>query len=222
MKLSPILLAWHFIGDTLHDGRPVPLDGEKLVHQGELRMCAIGLHASRRIIDGLRYASGDTLCRVRCRGQIIQGSDKLVCSERTILWRVDAERILRRFAKDQALQVAHLWDMPQVVRQYLESNNEDLSFEAYNAARSAIIAKARNEYSDASLTQHTAAYSAVHAAMRAASYNALSAAADAAANAADAASADALEERILRRDALTSAQEYGLRKMVLAARKEAN
>jgi hypothetical protein len=105
--------AWHFVSDTLRDGRPVPADGEVLVHEGPLKLCASGLHASKNILDALRYAPGSTICRVEVCGEIIHGDDKLVCTERTILWRVSGERILRKFARMCARDVLHLWDAPE-------------------------------------------------------------------------------------------------------------
>jgi len=78
-------MAWHFVGDSLRDGRPVPKDGEWLIHTGDLRMCKTGLHASEHPFDALRYAPGPTLCRVECAGEIVRGDDKLVCTKRRIV-----------------------------------------------------------------------------------------------------------------------------------------
>ena len=36
---------WHFVGDTLRDGRPVPPDGEWLEHTGPIDWCRSGLYA---------------------------------------------------------------------------------------------------------------------------------------------------------------------------------
>ena len=44
-------LAWHFVGRTLRDGRPVPADGVELRHDGPVVMRVSGLHASVRAID---------------------------------------------------------------------------------------------------------------------------------------------------------------------------
>lgn len=33
------MIAYHFVGDTLRDGRPVPPDGEWLRHIGPIHMC---------------------------------------------------------------------------------------------------------------------------------------------------------------------------------------
>ncbi len=111
------MLAYHFTGDKLRDGRHVPAIGEKLVHHGALLMCQSGLHASEHSFDALKYAPGPLLHLVECGGKIIKGDGKLVCAERTIIKSIDATGLLRRFAADQALSVAHLWDASSVVRQ---------------------------------------------------------------------------------------------------------
>ena len=118
--------AWHFVGEKLRDGRPVPPDGEKLTYDGPLVMCESGLHASIKIIDALGFAPGEVICRVECGGEIVTSDDKLICSERTILWRVDGGSLLREFARWCASQVIHLWDAPDVVKRYLETGDESL------------------------------------------------------------------------------------------------
>jgi hypothetical protein len=50
--------AWHFVGDTLRDGRPVPVDGKLLRFDGVPILCESGLHAGRVPSDALRYALG--------------------------------------------------------------------------------------------------------------------------------------------------------------------
>jgi hypothetical protein len=87
------------LATLMRDGRPVPADGEVLVHEGPLILCASGLHASKNILDALQYAPGSIICRVEVGGEIIHGYDKLVCSERTILWRASGEQVLRKFAR---------------------------------------------------------------------------------------------------------------------------
>jgi hypothetical protein len=138
--------AWHFVSDTLRDGRPVPADGEVLVHEGPLILCASGLHASKNILDALQYAPGSIICRVEVGGEIIHGYDKLVCSERTILWRASGEQVLRKFARMCALDVLHLWDAPDIVVQYLKTGDQSIraaARDASDAARDADLAAAR-------------------------------------------------------------------------------
>ena len=117
--------AYHFTGSTLRDGRPVPAVGETLVHEGPIEWCQSGLYASRTAWDALRYAPDATLHRVLCEDIEREDGDKLVCRRRTIVATIDATHLLRRFAADQALSVAHLWDMPDVVRDYLMTLDED-------------------------------------------------------------------------------------------------
>jgi hypothetical protein len=136
------ILAWHFVGDTLRDGAAVPPDGEWLEHGGDLVMCESGLHASIKLIDALSYAPGNTICRVECAGEIHHQDEKLVCSKRKILWRVDGEELLSEFARWCALQVIDLWDAPDVVKVYLETGNEELR-DAAGAAGAAAGAAAR-------------------------------------------------------------------------------
>lgn len=120
------VMAWHFTGDRLRDGRPLPADGETLRHNGPLIMCQSGFHASVRLIDALQYAPGSIVWRVRCAVDIERDSDKLLCRERTGLWHCDATEVLGAGARQFALDVAHLWDMPPIVRRYLETGDETI------------------------------------------------------------------------------------------------
>ena len=137
--------AWHFIGDTLRDGRPVPADGITLRHDGPLLMCRSGLHASLHPWDALKYAPGSTLCLVEAGGETEHEPDKLVCMERTIIARMDAEPLLRYFARQQALSVVHLWNAPQEVLDYL-MGDDDARDATRDAARDAARAAARADF----------------------------------------------------------------------------
>lgn len=145
-KANPkTVLAWHFLtgtSGTLRDGSAAPKDGEWLEHSGELEMCNSGLHASVKPFDAVTYAPGNIVCRVECGGTIVHGDDKLVCSRRKILWRADAEATLRAFARWCAIQVIHLWDAPQIVREYLETGDESKRAAARAAAWDAAKAAA--------------------------------------------------------------------------------
>ena len=133
------VLAWHFVGATLRDGRPIPQDGEWLIHDGSLEMCVSGLHASRHPFDALSYAPGAVLCRVECAGEIQEQSDKLVCRTRRIIARMDATELLYYFARMQALSVIHVWanNPPDVVLDYLMTGDKTLRRAAESAARQA-------------------------------------------------------------------------------------
>ena len=142
-------LAWHFVGDTLRDGRPVPKDGEWLEHVGKLVMCETGLHASMNPLDALRYSPSTTLCRVRLGGKIIEDTDKVVAHRRRIVWRIDAEPVLRAFARGCALQAVPLWNAPDVVIRYLRTGDKNIRDAARDAARAAAWAAAGAAAGDA-------------------------------------------------------------------------
>ena len=131
--------AWHFIKED----RTMQYSGEKVeagktyVFHGEPRLCEQGYHASLKAIDALYYSPGSVICRVRMGGEIVTGEDKIVATERHVIWMHDATEQLREFARWCALQVAHLWDMPVGVRQYLETGDETLRDAARAAARAA-------------------------------------------------------------------------------------
>jgi len=141
--------AWHFVGEKLRDGRPVPPDGEWLEHDGELIMCASGLHACRRIIDALWYAPGNIICRVELGGKIIVDGEKLVATRRKILWRVDGDEPLREFIRwcsrkstrnttamawDAAWDAA--WDKARIAERAMKTHNawEEAWIAAWDAA----------------------------------------------------------------------------------------
>ena len=137
-------LGWHFVGETLRDGRPIPPDGEWLEHEGSLVMCESGLHLSFKALHALTYAPGHTICRVEYGGKVLKDMDKLVCSRRKILWRFDGEKLLRDFARGCALDVIGLWEAPPIVRQYLETGDEAIKAAARDAAWAAAWAAARD------------------------------------------------------------------------------
>jgi hypothetical protein len=141
--------AWHFVGKTLRDGTHIPRDGEKLIYKGKPILCARGLHASVDAFDALQYAPGDTLCLVECGGEITTSNDKLVCTERTIIARIDANDMLRYFARMQALSVIHLYPngTDDIVFDYLMTGNESLR----DAARATAWDAARATTLDAAL-----------------------------------------------------------------------
>jgi hypothetical protein len=129
--------AYHFVGEKLRDGRPIPPDGEWLVHEGEMVICESGLHASKHPLDALNYAPGGTLCLVECEDIGEEHNDKFVCRCRKIVKRIDATELLWKASREFALSVIHLWDAPQVVRDFLATGDESLRAAALDAARDA-------------------------------------------------------------------------------------
>jgi len=165
--------AWHFVGETLRDGRPVPKDNVWLEHSGNVVICESGLHASRDPFDALMFAPGNILCRVECDGDIIEQADKLVCRRRRIIERRDATEGLRYFARMQALSVVHLWDAPDVVLDYLMTGDERIRAATRDAAWAATRDAAWNATRAAACD---AAWNATRAAAWAAAWDAMRAA----------------------------------------------
>ena len=105
------MIAYHFVGATLRDGKPIPPDG-KWITRKKVVMCESGLHASLHVADALRYAPGDTLCLVELGGEIIHSYDKVVASRRKIIARFDATDLLRADACASALLFINLLEAP--------------------------------------------------------------------------------------------------------------
>ena len=127
---------YHFTKDTLRDGRPVPPVGQWLAHTGPLVPCECGLHASEHPFDALTFAPGSRLHLVELDGEILpHGGNKVVSRWRKIVKSIDAEPLLRKFARRVALDVIHLWpDAPPVVVEYLKTGDESLRESAESAA----------------------------------------------------------------------------------------
>jgi hypothetical protein len=191
--------GWYFSEESRllrhGDGRPIALG---VMHEVDapIELCKRGLHASVREIDALDFAPGPIVWRVELSGEIKTGDDKCVATHRKYIGGgVDASAVMRAFARRCALDVAHLWDMPPLVRSYLETGEESIrdaaSRLAWSAdARSAARAAARVAAWDAA---RAAARAAARDAARAAAWDAASDAAawDAAWDAASDAASDA-------------------------------
>lgn len=100
-------LAWHFLRDDGKLNYPphelVEPGSMLVVDKNKLAICLFGLHASKRLIDGLHYAPGALICRVELSGKIIVGEDKLCASQRKVLWMIDGTRLLHEFACKMAM-----------------------------------------------------------------------------------------------------------------------
>ncbi len=146
-------IAYHFTGDKLRDGSPIPPIGETLVFPGKIEICHAGYHWSERPAHALQYAPGPMLHKVIYGGDVQLQDDKGCSQEWTILATIDATHLLRRFAADQALSVAHLWDMPQIVRDYLTTLDDGIRDAAWYAARYAAWATTKDAAWDAAMEE---------------------------------------------------------------------
>lgn len=102
MSKQKKIRAWHFVRDDKRLG----YDAEDLtVEPGYIYttdstpvLCQSGLHASRRVVDALKYAPGAYLCVVDVWGEVAEGDDKLVGTNRHVIAAADVTRELRLFA----------------------------------------------------------------------------------------------------------------------------
>lgn len=179
-----MIFAWHFTdGWKLRDGQALTV-GKTYIHDGPLRMCMLGLHASERALDALAYAPGSVLSRVECSADVESGKGKLVCRQRRVVAAADVTDVLRKFARWCALSVIDQWDAPPVVRRYL-AGDDSLRQKARAAARTAWLV-AESAASASWSAARAAAWSAESAARASwlAAESAARAAADSAARAA--------------------------------------
>ena len=170
MAKNESIFGWHFVGDKLRDGSEVPRNGVWLPKITPISLCAYGYHGSLHPFDALRYAPGDTLCYCEYRGEIEHESDKFVAEERRIITRMDAADMLRYFARMQALSVAHLWEPPDIMLDWLMTGDESLRAAAWAAAWDAARAAAWAAAWDAA---RAAAWDAVRDAARDAAWDAV-------------------------------------------------
>ena len=115
------------------DGRK-PVVGETHEISGKPAFCKNGLHGSARALDALKYAASNNIWIVELSGEMEIGDDKIAATKRTYIKRVAAEKILFECSRRFALSVAHLWDMPEVVREFLETGELTLRAAAGEAA----------------------------------------------------------------------------------------
>ena len=139
--------GYHFNdGKTLRDGRRLPEIGERLTHEGPVIPCEAGLHFSAHPFDALRYAQGSCLDLIEGPDDAIAHGDpvdKFVGAWRVRIATIDVTPVLREFACRCALDVANYWDMPDVVRAYLDGTDRS------DAARAAASASARDSAKEA-------------------------------------------------------------------------
>ena len=168
--------AWHFLrpdGKLQFKPHRKVKAGQTLLAKGKLSMCKNGLHASKNILDALRYAPGPIICRVELSGEILHDSDKMCARKRTCLELMDGTQILHLFA---------CWCAERALRRERKNGHkvDKRSSQAVYAKRRWL----RGEINDAELAAaRAAAWSAAEAAARAAAWSAAEATAWSAAEA---------------------------------------
>ena len=137
-------------------------------------LCKSGLHASERLVDALKYAPGPYLWLVELGGEIVQGDDKVVGTERTYVDGFDVTDLLREFGRKQALiNIERLYNYcPKkdydLIVEYLKTGDEDIRSTAESAAWSTARSAAGTAAWDAAGAARSAAYAAARSAARSA------------------------------------------------------
>lgn len=154
-----------------------PVDGEWFTHFREPALDVVerGPHMHDRLIDALRRGPtepGAMIARfeVERSAKVARArtTASIASEKRRVIWRLDGEtsdRVLTEYARWCAEQVLHLWDAPQVVRDWLATGDENL----IDAARAAAREAHRAEAWDSSNAAKSAAWCAAEAAWHAAS-----------------------------------------------------
>lgn len=94
--------GWHFLPQNKRlgygDGRVVRAGCAYKMRGKTPMLYWAGMHASQRLLDALRLASGPIACRVEVWGDL-KIDDKRICgTHRRVIWMVDATDVLHRFA----------------------------------------------------------------------------------------------------------------------------
>lgn len=144
------MFGYHFVGETLSDGRPIPPDGEWIINGEAVQIDNRNVY-SRLPSELLSSCSpGPTICLIEIDGTRLR-----------IIKRIDATQLLSRFGADLALSVRNFWKMPSIVKQYLNTLDESIRLEARDAATKVADAAYRTAHGD---VEHAAAKAAQAAA----------------------------------------------------------
>ena len=102
--MSKSILAWHWLPQDrrLAYGIRTLVEEGMVLEVGEpLELCNHGLHASKNILDAMRYAKGPIICRVELSGKFVFDQSKFCATRRKCLWMMDAKEVLRDYIVDR-------------------------------------------------------------------------------------------------------------------------
>jgi hypothetical protein len=184
-----VIRCYRFVTEDLRskNGDVQWVPGEWVKHDGPLKPCKSGLHASRDPLDGLSYVCGDRWYIAQARGKIIEDDDKFCASEMRIVKEIPltviqrftidcAERTLKNF-EEKYPEDRRPREAIEAARRCLEDPTEENRLAARSAARSAAWSAAESAaWSAAESAAESAAWSAAESAAESAGLAARSAA----------------------------------------------
>jgi hypothetical protein len=62
--------------------------GQWYHHEGDLRLCRAGFHASKLLPDCFEYVTPGSVCKVEYKGRVIECGDKFVSESMRVVWAV--------------------------------------------------------------------------------------------------------------------------------------
>ena len=138
-------IGWHFLpenGKCRWGNHRKPQVDKTVAVKLPLSLCEHGLHASKDILDALKFAPGPILCKVRLSGKILEGDDKACATRRTVLAMADITNELHLFAcwcATRALKKANVtdercWNTIKVKRAWLKGKATDGELDAARGA----------------------------------------------------------------------------------------
>ena len=190
--MDKIIGVWHFVANNgklgYGDGRVVAV-GKTYSVASPTVLCKHGMHWSRRLIDALQYAPGNILTYCEVWGDIKEQEDKGVSTHRGVIAMIDADPLLRRFARHCATEVFYKHfkrGQHPAVDVWLEHGRKEDRSAARSAAElaEADVAAGSAAESAARSAAWSAAWSAVWSAARSAAWSAAWSAAELAAESA--------------------------------------
>ena len=135
--------------------------GEWKKHDGDLKLCNSGFHASRHPYDVLNYLQGNRLFIVEAKGDVLDDKDKFVAKEMRLKTEIkDLKRLSVEFA---------VWNARKCLKNFEKKHPDDKRpRQAIEAAEKYLLAKTSAARSAARSAAESAAWSAASAAWSAA------------------------------------------------------
>jgi len=95
-------------------------------HDGELKLCESGLHASKLCVDAIQYVTPGIICKVEYKGGIKEQDDKFVCNDMKV---IKTYRFTKRIAVELAIFSARLC-LKNFEKEFPDDNRPRLAIES--------------------------------------------------------------------------------------------
>ena len=195
--MSKTITGYKFVKSDMRSANgsePPWVLGEWRKHEGKLKLCESGYHASPTALESLQYTFGDRWFVVEAKGKVKKDGNKFVASEMRLVKEIPAKVVAVRFALASARRCLDNFEVkypednrPRQAIEAAEAWVNDQTEEKSSAARSAARSAAWSAAWSAAESAASAAWSAAESAAGCAAWSAASAAGSAASAAGSAA-----------------------------------